>query len=404
MSPVAADAPGAADYGRLFAAYAASLLGTGVAVVGFALVAYDLAGAGAGRVIAAALSLKAAAYILVAPLAATLTGRLPKRGLLIGLALVRVAAILALPFADAIWHALVAVAVFTVASAAFTPTYLALVPLLLPDPRDYAVAVSKSRVANELENGIGPVAASALLLAAGVIGILVGAAICLLASAAAIVRARLPSPPPVPAGTLLARAALGPRLLFGRRDLRALAPLHLAASAGVAMVMVNTVGIVETGYGLGRRPAAFAFAAFGLGSVAGALATPRLLGRFGLARVALGGAAVVSLALAAGAAADAYPRLVGLWIAVGFGSAAALTPAPILLRQRVAPAERAAGYAGLFALSNATILVAYPLAGWAVVDPSAPATGFAAMAGLALIATLAAATLLPREDATGRGA
>ncbi len=84
--------------------------------------------------------------------------------MLIGLDLLRAGAILTLPFVTDLWHLYLAVFVFTAASAAFTPTYQALVPHLLPDPDDYARALAKSRVASELENAVSPMVAAALLL------------------------------------------------------------------------------------------------------------------------------------------------------------------------------------------------------------------------------------------------
>jgi hypothetical protein len=58
--------PGMRDYRRLFAAYATAMLGTGIAVVGLALLAFDLAEHDAGLVIATALSIKVFAYVTVA--------------------------------------------------------------------------------------------------------------------------------------------------------------------------------------------------------------------------------------------------------------------------------------------------------------------------------------------------
>ena len=52
--------------------------------------------------------------------------------------------------------------VFAAASAAFTPSYQAMTPHLLPDPGDYARALAKSRIATELENGLTPALAAAL--------------------------------------------------------------------------------------------------------------------------------------------------------------------------------------------------------------------------------------------------
>jgi MFS family permease len=178
--------------------------------------------------------------------------------------------------------------------------------------------------------------------------------------------------------------------------LRGLAPAHLAAAAGIAMVMVNTVGFVQGDLGLGDRAAALAFAAFGAGSVGGALAAPALMAAAGDRGTMLGGCALVAGGLLLGGlAAPGYGGLLALWALVGAGSAAALTPAQALLR-RVAPArELGVLYAALFALANLALLVAYPAAGWlgTALDPPA---ALAAAGGLAAVAGLAAARGLAR--------
>ena len=91
-------------YRRLFLAQAVALVGTGLATVALALLAHRLAGGGAGAVLGTALAIKMAAYVGVAPLAAALAERLPRRAWLVGLDLMRAALVLALPLVDAIWQ------------------------------------------------------------------------------------------------------------------------------------------------------------------------------------------------------------------------------------------------------------------------------------------------------------
>ncbi len=392
--------PGARDYGRLFAAYVTALLGTGIVVVGLALLAFDIAGDDAGVVIATALSIKVFAYVTVAPVAAALTGRVAKKPLLVGLDLVRAAAILVLPFATGLWQVYLAVFVFSAASAAFTPTYQALVPHLLPDPADYARALSKARVANELENGISPLVAAALLLVLSQAGLFVAALAAFLVSAGYVASARLPTLPPAPPGALWSKLALGPRLLVGTPGLRGLAPLHLAAAVGVAMVMVNTVVFVQGDFDLGGRATAVAFAVFGLGSVAGALAVPALLARAGEKPTILAGCGLVVAGLLGGLGLGEYAGLLALWAAIGVGSALALTPAPVLLRRLTPARHHAAVYAALFALGNAALLAAYPVAGWLGAE-FAPRLAFALAGALAAAASVATALAWPRA-ATAR--
>ena len=390
-------AAGLRAYRRLFGAYATTLLGTGVAVVGLSLLAFELAEEEAGVVIATALSIKAFAYVVLAPLASALTGRLPRGRLLIGLDLVRAAAILALPFVDALWQLYAAVFVFAAASAAFTPSYQAMVPHLLPDPNDYARALSKSRIASELENALTPAVAAALLLVLSVRGLFVTAMAAFLLSAIVLAGMRLPDLPPAPRTPLWRRVSLGPRLLAITPELRGLVPLHLAAGLATAMVMINTVGWVQGDFGLEGRESAVAFAAFGLGSVAGALAAPGLLRLAGERLTIFGGCALMVALMVAGMWMERFEGMLGLWAGIGAGSTLALTPAPLLLR-RMAP-ERRYGplHAGLFSLGHGALLACYPVAGL-LGQAVTPGRGLALAGALSAAAAILALRLWPKDD------
>ena len=140
-----------ATYRQLFLAQVIALLGTGLATVALGLLAYDLAGANAGAVLGTALAIKMLAYIGVAPVAAALAERLPRRALLVGLDAVRAGIAALLPFVDSIWQVYLLIFLLQSASAAFTPAFQATLPDVLPDERDYTQALSLSRVAYDLE-------------------------------------------------------------------------------------------------------------------------------------------------------------------------------------------------------------------------------------------------------------
>ena len=124
-------------YRHLFAAQILSLLGTGLATVALGLLAFDLAGADAGAVLGTALAIKMIAYVGVAPVAGAFVHRVPRRALLVALDLVRAAIALALPFVTEIWQVYVLIFLLQSGSAAFTPTFQATIPDILPDEADY---------------------------------------------------------------------------------------------------------------------------------------------------------------------------------------------------------------------------------------------------------------------------
>ena len=320
-------------YYHLFFANALALLGTGVATVALALLAYRIAGAEAGEVLGTALAIKMVAAILLAPIAGAFAERLPRRALLVGLDLLRAAVLLTLPWVTEIWQIFVLVFVFQAASAVFMPTYQAIVPDLLPAERDYTRALSRARLAYDLESVLSPLIAAALLMVLSFRGVFVAAMIGLLLSAAIILRVRLPAAARAREGAVLERVTRGLRLFVGTPRLRAVAALDLAAAAAVAMVTVNTVVVVQAGLGLGERATVVALATYGAGAVLATLAVPRLLEHVRDRSLMLAGATLAAVGLLLGPFAPYHGVLLVVWFVLGSASAAAYVPAGAVLRR-----------------------------------------------------------------------
>ena len=126
-------------YRHLLLAQIIALVGTGLATIALGLLAYDIAGGDAGVVLGTALAIKMAAYIGIAPIAGAFADRLPRRALLVTLDLIRAAVAICLPFVSEIWQIYLLIFVLQSASAAFTPTFQATIPDVLPDERDYVI-------------------------------------------------------------------------------------------------------------------------------------------------------------------------------------------------------------------------------------------------------------------------
>src|SRR5215471_6230138 len=124
-------------YRHLFCAQVISLIGTGLMTVALGLLAYKLAGNEAGAVLGTALAIKMIAYVGVAPLVGGFANMLPRRAFLVSMDLTRAAVALALPFVDQVWQVYVLIFLLQSASAAFTPTFQATIPDILPDEAEY---------------------------------------------------------------------------------------------------------------------------------------------------------------------------------------------------------------------------------------------------------------------------
>jgi len=384
-------------YRRLFLAQVIALVGTGLATVALGLLAYDLAGANAGAVLGTALAIKMIAYVGVSPIAAAFAERVPRRAMLVSLDLVRAAVAVLLPFVTEVWQVYVLIFVLQSASAGFTPTFQATIPDVLPDEKEYTRALSLSRLAYDLESVVSPMLAAALLTVISFHSLFAGTVIGFLASASLVILTTLPSPKPTERRGIFDRTTRGIRIYLATPRLRGLLAINLAVAAAGAMVIVNTVVLVQAEFDLSERATALALAAFGCGSMLAALVMPRLLDKMSDRHVMLAAACILTIGLFVGPAIRSYTLLLLLWFVIGIGYSLAQTPSGRLLRRSCQPEDRPAVFAAQFALSHACWLVTYPAAGWIGAKFGLPLT-FALLGGIAALAALAAARLWPSDD------
>ncbi|CEL32104.1 transporter membrane protein [Pseudomonas fluorescens] len=377
-------------YRHLFLAQVIALVGTGLATVALGLLAFDLAGAQAGAVLGTALAIKMTAYIGVAPIAAAFAERLPRRAMLVSLDLVRAVVALALPFVTEVWQIYVLIFVLQSASAAFTPTFQATIPDILPDEDDYTRALSLSRLAYDLESVASPMLAAALLTVISFHNLFAGTVIGFLASAALVATVLLPKAKQVPRRSIYERTTRGMRIFLATPRLRGLLALNLTVAAASAMVIVNTVVLVQSRFALPQSSTALALAAFGGGSMISALVLPRLLKNIKDRTAMLFGGGILVVGLAVGINLTTYNFLLPLWMVLGVGYSLAQTPSGRLLRRSAHAEDRPALFAAQFALSHACWLITYPLAGWlgANISLTASFVGLAVVAGSALLVSI----------------
>ena len=110
------------------------------------------------------------AYVGLAPVAAAISAKLPRKPFLIGLDLARATLVLALPFVTQIWQVYALIFAFQAFSAAFTPTFQATIPDILEDEVAYTQALSYSRLTYDLDSLLGPVLAGMALAVARLLG------------------------------------------------------------------------------------------------------------------------------------------------------------------------------------------------------------------------------------------
>ncbi|WND34588.1 MFS transporter [Streptomyces sp. BB1-1-1] len=396
-------------YRHLFTAHVVALAGTGLATVALGLLAYDIAGPRAGSVLGTALAIKMVAYVGLAPVIAALAERVPRRAVMVWSDVVRGGVALALPFVDQVWQVYVLVFVLQAASAAFTPAFLAVVPDVLPDERDYTRALSLSRLAYDTESLFSPALAAALLTVTTYNWLFLGTAVGFAASAILVLSAVLPKRAAAAGmrhqGGVQGRVTAGIRLLLGAPALRSLLWMDLAVAAGGALVLVNTVVYVRGHLALAAGDVALALGAYGGGSMVVALFLPRVLRHVPDRRAMLAGVLALPGVFAGAALVTAartgdwrWPALLTLWAAFGAAGSLVLTPAGKIIRRCTSPERRTAAFAAHFSLSHACWLATYPLAGWLGAAAGLQASVLA-LAAVALAAAVLAVRSWPADAA-----
>lgn len=379
------------QYKLLFQVKLLALFAAGIATVELSVIAFNVAGNDASALLGTALTLKSLTYVIIPLMMAAIFARLPRGRFLMSLDIIRALALLGLIFVRTETSFLIAVTVFLSATAAFSITYLEYVSHLLPESDDFAWAMSKSRIADELEGVISPLVAALLLFLLPVDSLLLLSAAIFAVSAFWIWAAKLPDLSGTGGALSAQRAIHGIRIFQTRRELRPMVWLMIAVAAGTAVVMTGTPYIVQSIAGLSPSATAIAYGAFGAGAILGAVGHVRLRGALrGGPEMSLGGVLVVA-GLFGGITATRYETFLALWVVIGAGVSLIRMPAAEVIREAGEDEGFLTAFGGGYAMQNAILAVAYILAG-ALAATAGTVLTFAVMGGVS-----AAAVLLARK-------
>lgn len=359
-------------YRHLFAAHIVALLGTGLATIAIGFLAIDIAGDQAAAVLGTILGIKMLTYLSLAPFAPAIARRIGARRLMVATDILRAAVAVTLPFVDSITMAYVLIFVLQSASALFTPTFQATLPVVLTDEKEYTGALALSRLAYDLEALVSPTLAGLLLLVTQSSTLFFGTGIGFLGSAALILSITLPRGAVTEQPQNGRSVTRGIRLMLFTPTLRATLMLQLAVAAIGPIVLVLTIPLATELLGASESQATGILAPFGLGSIVAAALSPSLIARYGLRRFMLTGCAILILPvtllwplLASTLTAEQKMLVIAaLWFLSGMGYSATLTPMGRVVRENASDADLPEVFAGQFSLAHGWWIATYPLAGW----------------------------------------
>jgi predicted MFS family arabinose efflux permease len=224
-----------------------------------------------------------------------------------------------------------------------------------------------------------------------------GTVLGFLASAAFIAATILPARRIIMQDKIAKRTLTGMRIYIGTPRLRGMLAFSFVASCGSAMIIVNTVVLVQANMGLTQTATALALATYGAGSMIAALCVPHLLEFVQDRKAMLIGASFIVLGMLAAGFIDDFVLILLVMLVLGMGYGLIQTPAGRLIRRSSGEADRATVFAAQFSFTHMCWLINYPLAGWLGAEIGLPST-FLLLGGLALLATVSALRLWPRRD------
>jgi predicted MFS family arabinose efflux permease len=353
-----------AEFRKLFGAQVIALVGTGLATVALVLLAYDLAGGGAGVVLGKALAIKMVAYVVFAPVVGGIAYRLRRKPLLISLDLVRAVIVLAMPFATEVWHIYVLIFLLNAFSAGFKPVFQSTIPDIIVDEQQYTRALSYSRLAYDLENLLSPMLAVVALMLFSYSELFMANSVAFLISASLILVTRLPLAEHIDRlEGFWSDISFGVRAYLRTPRLRGMLTLYLGVACASAMIIVNTVVYVREQLGGSESDVALALAASGAGSMLAALTLPKILDFTTDRSVMLGGSVLMSVGLIAIYSGPGYSTVLPIWFVIGVGWSVVQTPAGRVVNRSSSVSDRTSYFSAQFALTHACWMCAYPIAG-----------------------------------------
>ena len=355
-------------FSKLFASQIASLLGDSFIWLGLALISFELNPTQSSSILAFALTMRVLAYILLSPFSGLVSDRFKRKNILLVTQLTRMLFVGLLLFVSAEWQLYVLVFLLNAAAAFYTPTYRAIIPLIV-DRSEYREANGLSMAVFQLLSVFGPAIAGIFSMWIGVKQLFMVSTAMLFLSFITIFS--------IPGDLIqniitigksdfksrINSVTKGIHLLFSNKILWFSLSMEFVAAIAGALVLVNSVALVKNTMQLDDSHYGLIMAFFGLG---GAI-TAFLLGSLDKSKSRslslISGALLISVSVSF-ANFVSFNGLVVLWILAGIGQTLADLPSETLIGENINVKDQANVYGSHFAFSHLWWFIAYPIAGF----------------------------------------
>jgi MFS family permease len=345
---------------RFFLAHAQSSLGSGIAIVGLPLLAYDRYHT--PWALTAVLLCELLPAVALGPLLGALADRLPRRTSLVAADVLRLGAFGALAFVPSLALMIVCALVAGIGSALFNPSALASVSRLATPPNRPA-AMSLYSALDDLGLTLGPALAGALLLIVDPHILMAINAGTFTVSAGLLATIPLSAPSRRPAGSLLSSMRSGAREIIALPGVRLLLASSTVAVVAVGMVNVGEVLLARELLGVGGAGLAALMTASGIGTFLGSTFGARTGLSWQWRRAYLAGLMCMAADLVLCAVAPFFWLLVVTFALGGFGNGLALVHDRLLLAHTVPESLHGRLFALHKTCTSAAFVIAFVLAG-----------------------------------------
>jgi MFS family permease len=345
---------------RFFLAHAQSSLGSGIAIVGLPLLAYDHYHT--PWALTAVLLCELLPAVLLGPVLGALADRLPRRTSLVAADVLRLGAFGALALVPSLALMVACALVAGIGTALFNPAALASVSRLAT-PEARPAAMSLYSALDDLGGTVGPALAGALLLVFDPHILMAINAGTFTLSAALLVTIPLSMTAQRAGGSLFASMRSGAREIMAIPGVRVLVTSSTVAVIAVGMVNVGEVVLARELLGVGGAGLAALMTASGVGTFLGSTFGTRTRSIWQWRRAYLTGLMCMAADLVLCAVAPYFGLLVFTFALGGFGNGLALVHDRLLLA-RIVPEPL---HGRLFALhktcTSAAFVIAFVVAG-----------------------------------------
>ncbi|OJW81816.1 MAG: MFS transporter [Bacteroidetes bacterium 46-16] len=356
-------------FAKLYLAQTISLLGDAFTWVGLALISYQFGKDRSAIILASALTLRVAAFIIFSPFAGVLADRIDRKKILYITHFLRMGTVACFPFVTAEWQIYVLVFLLNVFNAFFTPTYRTVIPTIV-EKSLYRQAIGLSTATYQLLGVLGPGLAGILAIWLGAREIFfvdavsfILAGILILTFPGHLIKKSKKTSSDTKPLSAWQDVAKGARLLFSNKLIRFALSIEFVSAIAGAQILVNTVGHVKTGLQLTDKHYGMVMSAFGIGAAIAAFVSGAIDKSKSRKVSLVAGAFILALAISAANYLD-FSLLLGLWVFAGLGQSLAEIPSETLIGENIADQEQGKVYGSHFAFSHLWWAIAYPIAGY----------------------------------------